>query len=111
LDKTWGQGHEQSERQSGAQKITPMLWFDDNAEEAVNPYVSIFKNSLIVNMARYGEAGPRPKGSVMTISRSRVSDLHERTASVIAQSSGMRSNRIATKANHSFHTNSINAGH
>src|ERR1700720_1692229 len=74
-----------------------MLWFDDNAEEAVNHYVSIFKNSLIVNIARYGEAGPRPKGSVMTISRFRVPDLHERTARlvcVIAQSSGMRSKAL-----------------
>ena len=52
---------------SRTQKITPMLWFDDNAEEAVNHYVSIFKNSRIENMTRYGEAGPRPKGSVMTI--------------------------------------------
>jgi hypothetical protein len=45
---------------SRTQKITPMLWFDDNAEEAVNHYVSIFKNSRIENMTRYGEAGPRP---------------------------------------------------
>ena len=52
---------------SRTQKITPMLWFDDNAEEAVNHCVSIFKNSRIENMTRYGEAGPRPKGSVMTI--------------------------------------------
>ena len=52
---------------SRTQKITPMLWFEDNAEEAVNHYVSIFKNSRIENMTRYGEAGPRPKGSVMTI--------------------------------------------
>jgi predicted 3-demethylubiquinone-9 3-methyltransferase (glyoxalase superfamily) len=52
---------------SRTQKITPMLCFDDNAEEAVNYYVSIFKNSRIENMTRYGEAGPRPKGSVMTI--------------------------------------------
>ncbi len=53
------------------QKITPCLWFDDNAEEAVNFYVSIFKHSRIVNVARYGEAGAkasgRPKGTVMTI--------------------------------------------
>ena len=52
---------------SRTQKITPMLWFDDNAEEAVNHCVSIFKNSRIENMTRYGKAGPRPKGSVMTI--------------------------------------------
>jgi predicted 3-demethylubiquinone-9 3-methyltransferase (glyoxalase superfamily) len=48
------------------QKITPFLWFDGNAEEAVNFYVSIFKNSKVLNIARYGEAGPGPKGTVMT---------------------------------------------
>ena len=47
------------------QKITPFLWFDNNAEEAVNFYTSIFKNSRIINVSRYGEAGPGPKGSVM----------------------------------------------
>ena len=49
------------------QKITPFLWFDGKAEEAANFYVSIFKNSRIVNITRYGEAGPGPKGSVMTV--------------------------------------------
>jgi predicted 3-demethylubiquinone-9 3-methyltransferase (glyoxalase superfamily) len=53
------------------QKVTPCLWFDDNAEEAVNFYVSLFKNSKIKNIAHYREAGAeasgRPKGSVMTI--------------------------------------------
>src|SRR5688572_11995773 len=48
------------------QKITPFLWFNDNAEEAINFYTSIFKNSKIGSVARYGEAGPGPKGSVMT---------------------------------------------
>lgn len=48
------------------QKITPFLWFDDNAEEAMNFYASIFKNSRIGRIARYGEAGPGPKGTVMT---------------------------------------------
>jgi predicted 3-demethylubiquinone-9 3-methyltransferase (glyoxalase superfamily) len=48
------------------QKITPFLWFDDKAEEAMNFYVSIFKNSKIGNIARYGEEGPGPKGTVMT---------------------------------------------
>ena len=48
------------------QKITPFLWFDGNAEEAVNFYVSIFKNSKVLSIARYGEAGPGPKGTVMT---------------------------------------------
>lgn len=48
------------------QKITPFLWFDTQAEEAANFYVSIFKNSKIVAVSRYGEGGPGPKGSVMT---------------------------------------------
>ncbi len=47
------------------QKITTFLWFDNQAEEAMNLYVSIFKNSKIVNVSRYGDAGPGPKGSVM----------------------------------------------
>ena len=49
------------------QKITPFLWFDNQAEEAVNFYTSIFKNSKILNVARYGEVGPGPKSSVMTV--------------------------------------------
>jgi predicted 3-demethylubiquinone-9 3-methyltransferase (glyoxalase superfamily) len=48
------------------QKITPFLWFDDNAEEAMNFYISIFRNSRIVSVTRYGEAGPGALGSVMT---------------------------------------------
>jgi len=48
------------------QRITPFLWFDGKAEEAMNFYVSIFKNSKIVSVSRYGEAGPGPKGTVMT---------------------------------------------
>jgi predicted 3-demethylubiquinone-9 3-methyltransferase (glyoxalase superfamily) len=48
-------------------RITPFLWFNDNAEEAVNFYMSIFKNSKILDVKRYGEAGPGPKGSVMVI--------------------------------------------
>ncbi len=47
------------------QKITPMLWFDTQAEEAANFYVSIFKDSKIINCSRYGDTGPGPKGSVM----------------------------------------------
>jgi predicted 3-demethylubiquinone-9 3-methyltransferase (glyoxalase superfamily) len=47
------------------QKITPFLWFNDQAEEAMNFYVSLFKDSKIVNVSRYGEGGPRPKGTVM----------------------------------------------
>jgi predicted 3-demethylubiquinone-9 3-methyltransferase (glyoxalase superfamily) len=49
------------------QKITPFLWFDDQAEEAVNFYVSIFDNASIGSVARYGEAGPGPAGTVMAI--------------------------------------------
>lgn len=49
------------------QKITPFLWFDDQAEEAANFYASIYKNSKILNVTRYGEVGPGPKGSVMTV--------------------------------------------
>jgi predicted 3-demethylubiquinone-9 3-methyltransferase (glyoxalase superfamily) len=50
-----------------AQKITTFLWFNNNAEEAVNFYVSVFKNSKILSTAHYGESGPGPKGSIMTI--------------------------------------------
>jgi predicted 3-demethylubiquinone-9 3-methyltransferase (glyoxalase superfamily) len=49
------------------QKITPFLWFDGNAEDAANFYTSIFKNSKILNVSRYGDAGPGPKGSAMTV--------------------------------------------
>jgi len=49
------------------QKITPFLWFDTNAEEAVQFYMSVFPGSRIVHTGRYGDAGPGPKGSVMVI--------------------------------------------
>jgi len=49
------------------QKITPFLWFDTQAEEAAKFYASIFQNSKILSVARYGDAGPGPKGSVMTV--------------------------------------------
>lgn len=48
------------------QKITPFLWFDNQAEEAMNFYVSVFKNSKILSVSRYGEDAPAPKGTVMT---------------------------------------------
>ena len=48
------------------QKITPFLWFDDGAEEAVNFYVSLFPDSRIVSLTHYGDAGPGPRGRVMT---------------------------------------------
>lgn len=50
------------------QKITPFLWFDDQAEEAVNHYMSVFGDSRILEVQRYGEAGPGAPGTVMTIS-------------------------------------------
>jgi len=52
---------------SPKQKITTYLWFDQEAEEAANLYTSIFKNSKILNVARYGDAGPGPKGTAMTV--------------------------------------------
>ena len=48
-------------------KITPFLWFNDKAEEAANFYTSIFRNSKVRGVTRYGDAGPGPKGSVMTV--------------------------------------------
>jgi len=50
------------------QKITPFLWFDTEGEEAATFYTSVFPNSRIVEVARYGSAGPRPEGMVMTVS-------------------------------------------
>jgi predicted 3-demethylubiquinone-9 3-methyltransferase (glyoxalase superfamily) len=54
------------------QKITPFLWFDDQAEEAANFYTSVFSakdsnNSKVLNIVRFGEAGPGPKGSAITV--------------------------------------------
>jgi predicted 3-demethylubiquinone-9 3-methyltransferase (glyoxalase superfamily) len=49
------------------QKIVPSLWFDTDAEEAADFYVSVFPNSRVVSVARYTEAGPRPAGTVMTV--------------------------------------------
>jgi predicted 3-demethylubiquinone-9 3-methyltransferase (glyoxalase superfamily) len=51
-----------------AHKITPMLWFDDQAEYAAEFYVSVFPDSTIGAVSRYGEAGPGPAGSAMTVS-------------------------------------------
>jgi predicted 3-demethylubiquinone-9 3-methyltransferase (glyoxalase superfamily) len=48
------------------QKIVPFLWFNDQAEEAMNLYVSIFPNSKVVSVTRYGDAGPGPKGTAMS---------------------------------------------
>jgi predicted 3-demethylubiquinone-9 3-methyltransferase (glyoxalase superfamily) len=49
------------------QKITPFLWFNGQAEEAMNFYISVFKNSKAGKVTRWGEAGPGPKGSVMSV--------------------------------------------
>jgi predicted 3-demethylubiquinone-9 3-methyltransferase (glyoxalase superfamily) len=57
-------GIKQGERRM--QKITPFLWFDGQAEEAMNFYTSVFKNSKIERVTRYGAAGPGPKGTVMS---------------------------------------------
>ena len=45
------------------QKITPFLWFDDQAEEAMRHYVSIFRNSKVLGVTRYGDAGPGPRAA------------------------------------------------
>jgi predicted 3-demethylubiquinone-9 3-methyltransferase (glyoxalase superfamily) len=49
------------------QKITPFLWFDEQAEEAAQFYTSIFKNSKITTVTRYGEGGQKPEGTAMTV--------------------------------------------
>src|SRR5207253_1589545 len=54
-------------RKSRMNRITPFLWYDREAEEAAKHYVSIFRNSRITQVARYGKAGPGPEGSVMTV--------------------------------------------
>ena len=53
--------------QPATQKITTFLWFDNNAQEAVNFYVSVFKNSRVLNTTHYGDSGAGPKGKVMTV--------------------------------------------
>ena len=50
------------------QKITPWLWFDTEAEEAATFYTSVFESSRVLEVTRYGKAGPRPEGMVMTVS-------------------------------------------
>jgi len=54
-------------KEEAMQKITSCLWFDGKAEEAMKFYMSIFKNGKVVNVMRYGEAGPGPKGSVLAV--------------------------------------------
>jgi predicted 3-demethylubiquinone-9 3-methyltransferase (glyoxalase superfamily) len=55
------------EKIAHAQKLTPCLWFDTEGEEAATFYTSVFPNARIVDVARYGEAGPRPAGTVMVV--------------------------------------------
>jgi prepilin-type processing-associated H-X9-DG protein len=57
----------QKREENHMQKITPFLWFDGHVEEAMNFYVSLFKNSKVGRVTRYGEAGPGPKGTVRHI--------------------------------------------
>jgi predicted 3-demethylubiquinone-9 3-methyltransferase (glyoxalase superfamily) len=49
------------------QKVSPFLWFDGQAEEAANFYISLFENSRITHVSRYGEGGPAPKGTAMSV--------------------------------------------
>lgn len=56
------------DRVTTVQRIRPCLWFDTEAEEAANFYVSLFEGSRILDVSRYGEAGPRPSGMVMMVS-------------------------------------------
>jgi predicted 3-demethylubiquinone-9 3-methyltransferase (glyoxalase superfamily) len=65
LNDIKGVRKQQTKQGDPMQKITPFLWYDDKAEEAANFYCSIFKNSKILSVSRYGDAGPGPKGSVM----------------------------------------------
>ena len=73
----WGARHENTEASCALIEnmarnrdslVTPFLWFDNQAEEAVNFYISLFKNSKVNTTKRYGDAGPGPKGSVMIVS-------------------------------------------
>jgi predicted 3-demethylubiquinone-9 3-methyltransferase (glyoxalase superfamily) len=64
--KTGGSVNSTSEVGSQMQKIVPFLWFDGKAEEAMNFYVSVFKNSKVVSVTRYGKGGPGPDGTVMS---------------------------------------------
>jgi len=61
-----GSAHDR--RDEAMHEITPCLWFDTEGEEAAKFYTSVFPNSRIVDLARYGSAGPRPEGTVMTVS-------------------------------------------
>jgi predicted 3-demethylubiquinone-9 3-methyltransferase (glyoxalase superfamily) len=60
-------GQTATTREDEMNQITPCLWFDTEGEDAANFYTSVFPNSRIVDVARYGSAGPRPEGTVMTV--------------------------------------------
>src|SRR5260221_7192811 len=61
--------HEDHDRKGRDMRdLTPCLWFDTEGEDAATFYTSVFPNSRIIHVARYGEAGPRPPGTVMTVS-------------------------------------------
>jgi len=66
LAETLGLNNYKAKEENQMQKITPFLWFDSKAEEAMNFYISIFKNSKVGRVTRYGEGGPGPKGTVMS---------------------------------------------
>src|SRR5438046_9874765 len=66
MPQWWHPGADPPSRRPEMQKITPFLWFDTQGEEAAKFYISIFRNSKITGTTRYGEAGPGPKGSVLT---------------------------------------------
>jgi predicted 3-demethylubiquinone-9 3-methyltransferase (glyoxalase superfamily) len=63
-----GSPNEEDEAMATLTKVTPCLWFDTEGEEAATFYTGIFKNSRILQVSRYGQAGPRPEGMVMTVS-------------------------------------------
>jgi predicted 3-demethylubiquinone-9 3-methyltransferase (glyoxalase superfamily) len=67
-ERSVGRPPHHNEEQTMTQKITPYLWFDNQAEAAMNYYVSVFKDAEVLSVSRYGEAGPGPAGSVMTAS-------------------------------------------
>ena len=73
------------------QKITPCLWFDNNAEEAVNHYPSIFKNSKITNVLRCDDAGPGHKGSLLRITFHSMAAMMQMSKLEINVESGFRS--------------------
>ena len=66
LAETLALNNYKAKEENQMQKITPFLWFDSKAEEAMNFYLSIFKNSKVGRVTRYGEGGPGPKGTVMS---------------------------------------------